>query len=157
MSGQTNCTQCVFIVVCIHSGCTPFHPMYEVVRTSSKCRWRIYRTSSKYHWGIYRTSSKCRWRIYRTSSKYRWSIYRTSSKRRGTLQVVPRGSYITRNRRSSPTVVWVSSFSVDILCIPSIRRNGINLFVIFVDCFHRYNMKPPAAFSEYKGSPVSNR
>ena len=36
------------------------HFMYEVVRTSSKCRWNIYRTSSKCCWSIYRTSRKCR-------------------------------------------------------------------------------------------------
>ena len=29
------------------------HFMYEVVRTSSKCRWSIYRTSSKCHWSIF--------------------------------------------------------------------------------------------------------
>ena len=45
-----------------HSGWTPFHlcmktPLYvqyEVVRISSKCRWRIYRTSCKCRWSIHR-------------------------------------------------------------------------------------------------------
>ena len=47
---------------------------------------------------VVRTSSKCRWNIYRTSSKCRWGIYRTSRKRRGTLRVVHKAE------RSSPTV-----------------------------------------------------
>ena len=60
---------------------------------------------------VVRTSSKCRWNIYRTSSKCRWSIYRTSRKRRGTLRVVH------KVERSSPTVampnlkyIWGKSY-----------------------------------------------
>ena len=37
---------------------TPFR--YEVVRSSSKCRWSIYPISIKCRWSIYRTSRKCR-------------------------------------------------------------------------------------------------
>ena len=60
---------------------------------------------------VVRTSSKCRWNIYRTSSKCRWSIYRTSRKRRGTLRVVHKAE------RSSPTVIIKPEVWTITLCL----------------------------------------
>ena len=65
-------------------------PCYDVIVTASQWVNSVPPYVRKLHfmYEVLRTSSKCRWGIYRTPSKCQWSIYRTSRKRRGTLRVV---------------------------------------------------------------------